>query len=91
MAIGIYWRSGVVHHTLAILLCSTDVDVVRILVVSICSGDRSSTVRHHHYVRGVGYILGHRHRLIRTCRRVVCCSRIHGRWVAREVVGSTGQ
>lgn len=50
MAIGIYWRSGVAHHTLVILLCSTDVDVVGISVVSKGSGDRSGTVRYHHYV-----------------------------------------
>jgi hypothetical protein len=50
MAVGIYWRRCVVHHTLVILLCSTDVDVVGILIVSIASGNRSSTVRHHHYV-----------------------------------------
>jgi len=50
MAVGIYWRRCVVPHALVILLCSTDVDVVGILIVSIGSGDRSSTVRHHHYV-----------------------------------------
>jgi hypothetical protein len=50
VAVGVYWRSGVVHHTLVILLCSTDVDVGGILVVSIGSGNRSSAVRHHHYV-----------------------------------------
>lgn len=50
MAIGIYWRSGVAHHTLVILLCSTDVDVVGVSVVSKGSGDRSGTVRYHHYV-----------------------------------------
>jgi hypothetical protein len=44
MVVGIYWRSSVVHHALVILLCSTDVDIVGILVLRIGSGNRSSTV-----------------------------------------------